>query len=55
MFVPNAEYDTRQLAFANANLDSLKAFDLKKLSDNNKTDFYMIENQLKSIVWSINE
>ncbi|MBK6987780.1 MAG: DUF885 domain-containing protein [Bacteroidetes bacterium] len=55
MFVPNAEYDTKQLAFANANLDSLKAFDLKKLSDNNKTDFYMIENQLKSIVWSINE
>jgi len=55
MFVPNAEYDTKQLAFANANLDSLKSYELKNLSDNNKTDFYMIENQLKSIVWSINE
>ena len=55
LFVPNAEYDAKQLAFANANLDSLKSFDLKNLSDNNKTDLYMIENQLKSIIWSINE
>ncbi len=55
LFVPDAAYDAKQLAFANANLDSLKSFDLKNLSDNNKTDLYMIENQLKSIVWSINE
>lgn len=55
LVIPDAVEDTRQLAFANANLDSLKGFDLKNLSDNNKTDYYMIDNQLKSIVWSIND
>lgn len=55
LVIPDGESDSKQLAFANANLDSLKLFDLKNLSDNNKTDLYMIENQLKSIIWSINE
>ncbi len=55
LVIPNEESDKKQLTFANENLDSLKAYDLKKLSDNNKTDLYMIENQLKSIVWAIND
>jgi uncharacterized protein (DUF885 family) len=55
LVVPNEAARTKELSFANANLDSLKVFDIAGLSDNNKTDYYMIENQLKSIVWSINE
>jgi len=55
LVVPNEGARTKELAFANANLDSLKLIDIAGLSDNNKTDYYMIENQLKSIVWSINE
>ncbi len=55
LVVPNNDSRTKEIAFANANLDSLKTFNLDGLSDNNKTDYYMIENQLKSIVWSINE
>lgn len=55
LVVPNEAARTKELAFANANLDSLKVIDIAGLSDNNKTDYYMIENQLKSIVWSINE
>jgi len=55
LIVPNEAARTKELAFANANLDSLKVIDIAGLSDNNKTDYYMIENQLKSIVWSINE
>ncbi|MBN8695783.1 MAG: DUF885 domain-containing protein [Bacteroidetes bacterium] len=54
LVIPAADARSKELAFAKANLDSLKAFDLKGLSDNNKTDYFMIENQLKSIEWSIN-
>ncbi len=54
LVIPTADARSKELAFAKANLDSLKAFDLKGLSDNNKTDYFMIENQLKSIEWSIN-
>lgn len=54
LVVPTADARAKELAFAQANLDSLKKYDLKALSDNNKTDYFMIENQLKSIEWSIN-
>lgn len=45
----------KQLTFATAQLDSLNKFDIKKLSDNNKTDYYMIKNQLESTIFQINE
>src|ERR1035437_6155600 len=55
LIVPTNDARTKELAFSKANQDSLKKFHLDGLSDNNKTDYYMIENQLKSIDWSINE
>ena len=55
LIVPNEEARTKELTFVKANLDSLKLFDINGLSDKNKTDYYMIENQLKSTAWSINE
>ncbi len=55
LVIPNNETRIKEISFANVNLDSLKSFDIESLSDNNKTDYYMIENQLKSIIWSINE
>jgi uncharacterized protein (DUF885 family) len=55
LIVPDDASRAKELAFAKANLDSLKTYDLASLSDNNKTDYYMIENQLKSIDWSIKE
>ena len=55
LIIPNNASRLKELAFAKANLDSLKSFAINQLSDNNKTDYYMIENQLKSIEWSINE
>lgn len=51
LVVHTDEVRARENAFANANLDSLKAFDLNALSSNNKTDYYLIENKLKDIVW----
>lgn len=55
LVIPNDASRAKESAFVKTNLDSLKNFDLKGLSDNNKTDYYMIENQLKSIEWTINE
>lgn len=53
--VPDEAARTKQLNFAKAQLDSLKGFTLDSLSANNKTDYYMMQNQLESIVWGITE
>ncbi|KAF2513848.1 DUF885 domain-containing protein [Flavobacterium foetidum] len=55
LVVPNEEQDAKEIAFAKSNLDSLKQFDLEKLSDNNKTDLKMIKNQLESSIFYNNE
>lgn len=55
LVVPNDASRAKELTFAKTNLDSLKSFDINGLSDNNKTDYYMIENQLRSTEWSIIE
>ena len=55
LVVPDGEEHKRQLDFANAQLDSLKQYNLQSLSDNNKTDFHMIKNQMESILFYINE
>ncbi len=54
LIIPNEAQRNLELAFSKNNLDSLKNYPLTTLSNNNKTDYYMIENQLKSIEWSIN-
>ncbi|MGE6352798.1 DUF885 domain-containing protein [Flavobacterium sp. NPDC079362] len=55
LVVPDANDEKRQLDFANAQLDSLKQFDPENLSDNNKTDFQMIKNQLEGTIFSVKE
>lgn len=55
LVIPNADEEKKQLHFVQAQLDSLKQFDLEKLSDNNKTDFQMIKNQLESSVFYLKE
>lgn len=55
LIVPNDAARATELAFSKANSDSLNTYDLTQLSDNNKTDYYMMANQLKSIAWSIDE
>ena len=53
--IPDEKQRAEELAFCRANLDSLKKYDVTTLSDNNKTDHYLIENQLISAEWEINE
>lgn len=54
LVIPTDKYRATENIFAQAYLDSLKLFDLATLSANNKTDYYLIENQLKQIIWSNN-
>lgn len=55
LVVPDSHFIKKSLDFAKANLDSLQNYSVENLSDNNKTDFYMIQNQLESTVYSANE
>lgn len=55
LVIPDDANQKRQLEFSNAQLDSLKKYSLESLSDNNKTDFYMIKNLLESNLFNIQE
>ncbi len=52
---PDAKDSQNKLDFANAQLDSLKSYNIDNLSNNNKTDYYMIKNQLNGIIFNIKE
>lgn len=54
LVVPNHESRAKEMAFCKGTAAMLKTLDLSKLSDNNKTDYYMIENQINSTEWAIN-
>jgi uncharacterized protein (DUF885 family) len=55
LVVPDQLSRKKELAFCKTNLDSLRKFKLSVLSDANKTDYHLIENQLRSIEWGINK
>jgi uncharacterized protein (DUF885 family) len=55
LIVPNDLEEKKQLDFANAHLDSLKQYDLENLSNNNKTDYQIIKNQLEAALFDIKE
>lgn len=55
LLAPTPAERDKEIAFCNRHLDSLKQFDENALSDNNKTDRLMIQNQLESSIWSVNE
>ncbi|MFN8164661.1 MAG: DUF885 domain-containing protein [Bacteroidia bacterium] len=55
LVIPDEAMRNSELAFAKANLDSLATFSKDQLSDNNKTDYILIENQLHSIEWAVKD
>ena len=55
MTVNDEAYRKSELAFLDAQMDSLKKYDVAQLSSNNKTDYQLIENQLKSGIFSDEE
>jgi uncharacterized protein (DUF885 family) len=55
LIIPTDESDRIVMRFAQIQLDSLKNYPLKQLSDNNTTDIQMMANLMKSFLFSINE
>jgi len=53
LVVPDEAARYRELDFSKANRDSLAQYDVSKLSSNNQTDYYMMDNQLRAVDWSI--
>lgn len=53
--IPNEDNRKRQLEFSDSLLNELSKHDHNKLSPNNKTDYYIIENRLKGTKWQISE
>ena len=51
--IPDETQRNKEIAFAKSQLDSLHLFNLDSLNNQNKTDYYLIENQLKSSIWNI--
>lgn len=53
--IPNNVEKEASLLFSQKYLDTLQSFDLNALSTNNKTDFYLIKNNLESTIWYAKE
>jgi uncharacterized protein (DUF885 family) len=53
--IPNKAEKEASLLFSKNYLDSLQSFDLNALSINNKTDYYLIKNNLESTIWYVTE
>ena len=53
--IPNNVEKQASLLFSQKYLDTLQSFDLNALSANNKTDFYLIKNNLESNIWYAKE
>ncbi|MBS0027465.1 DUF885 domain-containing protein [Chitinophaga sp. 22321] len=55
LVVPDSTATQTKLTFAQQQLDSLKTFDIKALSDANSIDYQLMQNYLHSVQWGINE
>ena len=55
LVIPDSSFFEKEMMFVLVNRDSLQQYDLAKLSDNNKTDYYLIKNQLDYIEFSQKE
>ena len=53
--IPNQAEKEATLLFSKQYVDSLQSFDLTTLSENNKTDYYLIKNSLESSIWYTND
>ncbi len=55
LIVPDDNSRKSELAFCGKQLLALHKFQLNGLSDLNKIDYHLIENQLNSAIWAVNE
>jgi uncharacterized protein (DUF885 family) len=55
LFIPNQQSRDKMLDFAKVQKDSLSRFDVNTLSESNKVDYKMMENQLDYAQWQIKQ
>lgn len=55
LVIPDDKSRANELAFCKKQLDGLKGYNVSTLSEANKTDYYLIENQMKYAIWGIEE
>lgn len=55
LVIPTAASRANEVNFCNNQLKELQKFDIAALNDANKTDYHLIENQLKYAIWSVKE
>jgi len=55
LVIPNEESRNKEFSFCQSNLEKLRGFKVADLSDANKIDYYLIDNQLQYALWGINE
>jgi uncharacterized protein (DUF885 family) len=55
LVVPDNNSREKEILFSREHLKELSDFNLATLSDNNKTDYYLIKNHLESIQWTNSE
>ena len=55
LLIPNDQSRDKLLTYAKVQLDSLSRFEVTTLNDANKIDYHVMENELESIEWSIQD
>ena len=55
LVVSDSIYIKKQLDFAHSQLDSIQQYPLENLSDTNIIDYYIIKNQLKTIIFNVDK
>jgi uncharacterized protein (DUF885 family) len=55
LVVSDSVFKKKQLDFAHSQLDSLQRYPINNLSDSNIIDFYIIQNQLKNVIFNIDK
>ncbi len=55
LFVPDDKLRDKLVTFAKVQIDSLSRFDVTILSDANKIDYHLMQNQMESIEWTIQQ
>ncbi|WP_428328794.1 DUF885 domain-containing protein [Mucilaginibacter sp.] len=55
LVVPNDQSRDKLITFTKINIDSLSRFDVNTLNEANKIDYHLMQNQMESIQWNIQQ
>ena len=55
MVIPNDKNRQQYIKFTKVHTDSLSRFEVNMLSENNKMDYHLIQNQMESIQWNVEQ